>query len=244
MLCRTRERSRTSWAGSEAGSSRAVSPRATQCAIEPVAGGRERAAHHCPARQASRAAGREINAHPTGKSQSHVAESPARVANVIPQRQTGRESSRPIGEPVEIAAPSFALRAARPSSQRAQCSETASLNNRHRVRLQRQQTSWPSVSHGSDSRAAVTVAQGTCISHQHKTCLCMPYCNLLRVPPVPKCCPAVCPERCEGQMRRLALLLCLAPVIELRCCHLASIGSAAVSSASQKHTTSARCYAA
>jgi hypothetical protein len=48
---RTRERSRTSWAGSEAGSSRAVSPRATQCAVESVAGGRERAAHRSPARR-------------------------------------------------------------------------------------------------------------------------------------------------------------------------------------------------
>lgn len=74
-----------------------------------------------------------------------------------------------------------------------QCSETASRNNRHRAHLQREQTSWPSVPLGSDSRAAVTVAQGTCLSHQLKTCLCMPYRNLPRVPPAPKCCPAALP---------------------------------------------------
>lgn len=45
---------RTSWAGSEAGSMGAVSPRATQCAIDSVAGASERAAHHSPARKALR----------------------------------------------------------------------------------------------------------------------------------------------------------------------------------------------
>lgn len=94
---------RTSWPGSGAGSKRAVSPRATQWAIGFVAGASERAAHHSsllthhsPARRASRCSGARGNAHPTGKSQSHLAGNPARVANVIPQPSTRCVSLQPI----------------------------------------------------------------------------------------------------------------------------------------------------
>ncbi|KAJ8107913.1 hypothetical protein OPT61_g8540 [Boeremia exigua] len=53
------------------------------------------------------------NAHPSGKSQSHAAENPARVANVITQRSPRCVLSRPIRCPLEItAAPSCALLAA------------------------------------------------------------------------------------------------------------------------------------
>lgn len=56
------------------------------------------------------------NAHGTGKSQSHAAENPARVANVLSQRSRRRLLWRPIRCPLEIAAaPSFAC-TLRPSS--------------------------------------------------------------------------------------------------------------------------------
>lgn len=101
----------------------------------------------------------------------------------------------------------------------------------------------PSATFGSDGRAAVTVAQSTCC-HLTTALRAPPHRSPFKGPAVSDCRSAAlsCPR--HSLERRLALLLCRAPVVDLQCCHCPSIGPAVVSSASQKHTTSARCHAA
>mgnify|MGYP004506867367 CR=1 FL=1 len=160
---------------------------------------------------------RGINAHPTGKSQSHVAENPARVANVIPQRSTRCVPLRPIRCPLEItASPSFALQAARPSCAPKLLGEPVLRNRKPQQQTagctckDSKQLCLP-VLLGSDGRAVVTVAQSICFhlitAKPTSACHTVVPSRILQCLSVA---PPLCPELYKVQMRRLALLLCFA----------------------------------
>ncbi|KAF1360624.1 hypothetical protein EJ07DRAFT_155052 [Lizonia empirigonia] len=129
--CRGRGRAalRTSWPGSEAGSTRAVSPATTQCNVQSCPWQVQAnlllvtlpaTRHHGPCSGAN-------NALRTGKSQSYAAENPARVANVMPLPSTCCLCCGRLGELPEIATPRC-----EPQQQMAVCTH-----------LQRQQTILP-----------------------------------------------------------------------------------------------------
>lgn len=168
---------------------------AMQCAIVSVAGASDPAARHPqPAKHHRRCSGakREMHFAP-GKSQSHAAENPARVANVMPPRSTRCLCCGRLGELPEIAtprpcAPKLLLPwtgHGEPQQQTAVCAHTCKDSKQ----------SCPSVLSvllGSGSCAWVTVAPNTCL-HLTTSKAGLTPSHPPKPPSMPEYCPAALP---------------------------------------------------